>query len=246
MILSHSRKFIFIKTFKTAGSSLEIALTKYCGKDDVLTMLDPPEEELRRKLCGFGAQNFEEPFGNYKAAALARRLLLGRQVERFQEHSSAYMVREAVGEDVWNSYFKFTIIRNPFDRCVSRYFYSREHEWYRPKESRWNTESIDQFFRYNANLINENWKMYTVRDEVIVDFLVRYEALEADLAEVSARIGLTGNIYHELARIRAKADSRPAGARPADLLEPRHRTLISMLCAKEMEMAGYASEPEPT
>ena len=56
MIISHSRKFIFIKTFKTGGSSLEIALSKYCGKGDILTELDPPEEALRRERYGIGAQ----------------------------------------------------------------------------------------------------------------------------------------------------------------------------------------------
>ena len=45
MIISHSRKFIFVKTYKTAGSSLEIALSKYCAKGDVLTPLDGDEED---------------------------------------------------------------------------------------------------------------------------------------------------------------------------------------------------------
>ena len=40
MIVSHSRKFIFLKTRKTAGTSLEIALSKYCGPEDVLAPID--------------------------------------------------------------------------------------------------------------------------------------------------------------------------------------------------------------
>jgi hypothetical protein len=239
MIISHSRRFIFIKTYKTAGSSLEIALSKYCGKGDILTVLDPPEEALRRSRYGIGAQNHERPLRTYGAANLARRFLRGKRLVVYEEHDSAFKVRERIGEEIWNSYFKFACVRNPFDRCVSRYFYSRKYEWSHPKETRWDTESIDAFLRFNPDRINENWNLYTVQDEVIVDFLVRFEQMEADLAVVSARIGLEENIYDEMAAIRAKGGLRPAGTSQEVLLEDRHRTLISILCEKEMVLAGY-------
>ena len=37
MIISHSKKFIFLRTIKTASSSLEIFLSQFCDKDDILT-----------------------------------------------------------------------------------------------------------------------------------------------------------------------------------------------------------------
>ena len=36
MIVSHKHKFIFVKTFKTAGSSIENYLQKYLGSNDIL------------------------------------------------------------------------------------------------------------------------------------------------------------------------------------------------------------------
>ena len=245
MIISHSRKFIFIKTFKTGGSSLEIALSKYCGKDDILTELDPPEEALRRERYGIGAQNFERPLRSYGALALWRRATRGTLRRRFGEHQSAYRVRESVGEDIWNSYFTFTVVRHPFDRCVSRYFYSREREPHVPRESRWHTDRIGEFLRYNPDRIVENWKLYTECDEVIVDFVARYEHLEADLAHVSERIGLPENLADEMAQIRAKGGMRPESATAETMLNDRHRALISLLCAKEMELFGYDRERKP-
>ena len=47
MIVSHKHKFIFVKTVKTAGTSVEIALSRFCGENDIITPIHPPDEELR-------------------------------------------------------------------------------------------------------------------------------------------------------------------------------------------------------
>lgn len=90
MIISHKYRFIFIKTIKTAGTSIEAYLSPYCGADDVFTPVVPPE-------AGHEARNF----GGY------------------YNHMSAWQVRKAVGPDIWNGYFKFCVERNPWDKTVS-------------------------------------------------------------------------------------------------------------------------------
>jgi len=50
MILCHAHRFIFIKTTKTAGSSPEMTLTKYCGPDDIVTPMSPADERKRASL----------------------------------------------------------------------------------------------------------------------------------------------------------------------------------------------------
>ena len=49
MIICHKHKFIFVKTRKTAGSSVEIFLSKYCGPSCVITPLSKEDEILRKK-----------------------------------------------------------------------------------------------------------------------------------------------------------------------------------------------------
>jgi len=38
MIISHRHRYIFIKTRKTAGASVELALVQSCGPDDIMTL----------------------------------------------------------------------------------------------------------------------------------------------------------------------------------------------------------------
>ena len=40
MIISHKKKFIFVKTQKVSGTSMEIALSHSLGRKDVITPLN--------------------------------------------------------------------------------------------------------------------------------------------------------------------------------------------------------------
>ena len=44
MIISHEHKFIFFKPMKVAGSSIEVALSKICGDEDLQTGSEYQEE----------------------------------------------------------------------------------------------------------------------------------------------------------------------------------------------------------
>ena len=50
MIVSHRHRFIFVKTAKTAGSSVELYLRQFCGPDDIVPYLGPDDERLARSI----------------------------------------------------------------------------------------------------------------------------------------------------------------------------------------------------
>src|SRR6266702_2276090 len=120
MIISHKHKFIFIKTVKTAGTSLEVFLSQHCEPDDVLTPFAPPIEGHQPRNHEGSARPISEilriPFGPRSAW----RCLLARH-ERFYNHMPAWLVRLRVPSAVWNSYFKFCVERNPWDKVLSHY-----------------------------------------------------------------------------------------------------------------------------
>lgn len=239
MIISHARRFIFIKTVKTGGTSLEMALSKYCAPGDVLTPLIPEEEQQRQAVSGTGARNYLVPLSEYGLKKRLKRRLLGKREHRFSEHTPGWLARQRLGEDVWNGYFKFTLVRDPFDRCVSRYFYTKKYFDETGAEEVWDRRSFDQFLRYHPELINENWPMYTTKDEPIIDFAARYEHLEADLGEVSRRIGLPQNLYEDMRQINAKSGYRPRGVHARDLIDETQQRLIALVCREEFRAFGY-------
>lgn len=48
--------------------------------------------------------------------------------EFFSAHTTAAEVRRAVGNEVWNSLFTFSVVRNPFDRIASLFLYYKNTE----------------------------------------------------------------------------------------------------------------------
>ena len=58
MIVSHSNKFIFVKTRKTSGTSMEVSLSQVCGPDDIITPISFEDELVRLDMGGTLPQNY--------------------------------------------------------------------------------------------------------------------------------------------------------------------------------------------
>ncbi len=241
MIISHERKFIFIKTKKTAGSSFEIALSKYCGPRDVITPLGPIDEPLRVSNAGKGPSNFHRPLGEHAATSIVRLSLTGKREMKFREHMPAVEVRELVGRKIWDSYYKFTIVRNPYEAIVSRYYHFMKSNNHHVK--RWKVNNFDQFIRYLAHMINENWTIYTESDRLLVDEVLRFEHLEQDALRLTERLGIPRALVDDLRAIKSKGNYRPKDGTADKLIGAAEAAVIRHLCVKEIEMFGYDFQP---
>jgi hypothetical protein len=233
MIISHKHKFIFVKTVKTAGTSLELFLSQHCGPDDLLTPFDSPiERHQPRNYEGSANPTFEIlrlPFGPRSAWKCLR-----ADRRRFYNHMPAWVVRLRVPPAVWNSYFKFCVERNPWDKVLSHYHMHA----YRVGGAL----SLEQYFARGKFPIN--YPRYTdpSGSRIIVDRVLRYENLTEELGEIFARLKLPfgGDLG-----VRKKGHFRTDRTPYQSVFSPEQRQTVERIFAREIQLHGYRFEQNP-
>ena len=223
MIISHRYKFIFLKTNKTAGTSIEIALTKFCGPEDVITPISPEDESIRKLFGYIGAQNYF-----YDENKIGENENKSKENIRFYNHITAKQVREEIGDEIWKNYYKFCVERNPWDRAVSLYFWRYKTEP-RPKFSK--------FIKSNdlMKLKKKGQEIYTINGQVAVDKICRYEDLTEELENVRKHLG----IPERLDLPQAKSQFRKNKQDYRNMYGKKEIDRIAKLFSDEIDLMGY-------
>lgn len=227
MIISHKHRFIFLKTIKTAGTSVEIALSKFCGPEDILATLAKRDEAARAKLGYRGAQNHEAPMAEYHLKDYWRRLS-GRKKKRFVSQSPAIEVRDFLGHEIWEQYFKFCIERNPWDRVLSHYYWRTKD---RPDSDLDSYLASDEIFRLKRHGI----ELYSIDGQPAVDRVCLYESLTDELEAVRQILALP----ESLSLPQAKSGYRKDRRHYRDILTENQKNRIAAVFSEEIERYGY-------
>ncbi len=253
MIISHRLRFIFMHCRKAAGSSIAAALAPHLGPDDLHLGTWPeawaagvaPNRRARRDLrhpaagVSYFGRLLRAPgrLGDpaHRVAALngAQRLAYRKALGHSPEHAHAARVRE-FDPAAWRDYFTFAFVRNPFERAVSDYC------WRIRKTGRRDLgfgEFLDRMARadFSDRAVPrhfDNWPIYTIDDEIAVDFVGRFERLDQDLARVFERIGLPAPA---LPHAKASSDRCPA----AGWYGPDERERVERLFRRELAAFDY-------
>jgi hypothetical protein len=151
MIISHKQKIIFIKTKKVSGTSFEIALSKFCGDDCVITPIG--DTTLRKKLVEREAINFKKPGCH------------------FFNHQSAGNVRKHIDKKIWNEYKKVSMCRNPFDMVISMFFYRNRMAKNKIDNKKINVMNDIKVVKQNLEIAPPN----------LIDVFLKYENIEEDI-----------------------------------------------------------------
>ncbi|MCE9633965.1 MAG: sulfotransferase family protein [Methylophilales bacterium] len=200
MIISHKYRFIFVKTAKTAGTSIEVFLSQHCGKSDILTPIAPPiESHTPRNHAGF------------------------------YNHIPAHEIRQIIGTQVWDSYFKFCVERNPWDKVLSGYFFWKN----------WKFENMT-FERYLANgVFPVNYIRYTEPDnpqQIMVNEVLRYEQLTEDLGRTFKQLGIP---FSGSLGVNAKSEFRKDKRHYRDIYTTEQAAIVEKAFSQEIAMHGY-------
>ena len=229
MIISHTHKFIFLKTSKTAGTSLEIAVSKYCGTDDIITPISPVDEEIRRGLGFRTAQNFIVPLHRYSVRNWLDAFKKGGRL-RFYNHMPAWEVRRIIGGAVWESYYKFCFERSPWERFISMYYWRFKQE---PRPT------ISEFMESGALdiLKQKGAGIYMINGRIAVDKIYRFEDREEALEDIRERLGLPEALSLPKAKSGFRADRRPYH----EILSSDEIQRIAEKFSDEISRFGYSS-----
>lgn len=194
MIVSHSRRFVFVHIHKTGGESVTAALMPYLDAADLVmhhTYKRLPRDERRR-------------FTRYRT---------------LEKHSTVLVIQEALTPEDWRDFYKFTFVRDPIDRVISYYNYCARqtairarvrpgHALYhtprgrRKDPFRWpavrairRTQSFSDFIRDETALSDPGMRtqyefLRGVDGSISLDFVGRFESFERDFRIVQGSLDI--------------------------------------------------------
>jgi Sulfotransferase family len=232
VIVSHRHRFVFLKTRKTAGTSIELALAEICGPDDIVTPLAADDDALRAQHEALRGPSARRPQHYLRDSELPLRaarpdgLVPPRRDVDYYEHIRAPRARRYLGKALWQSYFKFTFERNPWDRLVSHYAFLR---------SRGTEGSFEDVVRTQLGRRAQNHLVYMKQGELLVDYVGRYETLEHSLAEALTRAGVSERVSLPRANSQTRGDRQSY----TTFYDASLRDYVAELCAPEIERMGY-------
>jgi hypothetical protein len=213
MLISDSRQFIFVLIRKAASSSIQ-------------SMLAPHAPEPQRgRLLHLGSR-----------AGLVR----DYRKHAFRTHDPILAARRRMPADRFERYFKFSVVRNPWDRLVSEYEYilSRPEHGRHARVAR--QGGFEGFVRmqiprkdaYQANMLCDG------SGTLLMDFCGRFESLDEDWRTICSRLDIP---HRELPRRNTTRHRHYRDYYTASL-----RELVAQHWRRDIALFGYTFADEGT
>ena len=206
MIVSYRKKFLFVHIYKTAGTSITDSLARYCYR---------PGSTRPSNWMAFLSTDW-------------------KKIHRtpIKKHATALEIRDALDRGIFDSFFKFSFVRNPWDWQVSLYHFILDRPHNPGHEATKAMGSFRNFvlsregseFTQTSCLVDESGNL-------LVDFVGRFEKLEEDFQAVCHRIGISVGLPH--INKMDRTDYR-------DYYDEETRELTARLYAEDIERFGYS------
>ncbi len=162
---------------------------------------------------------------------------------KYPKHATAVEVKGVVGDPMWEEYFSFAFVRNPWDLMVSSYgwWLQKAHKW---EKFHLNVREIEQMgsfaafmhSRYGRRMLNRSegsiFDWISEDGKIIVDFVGRFECLQEDWDKVCEQIGAPRSQLAHMNRTERKASYR-------EYYSAETRQIVADRFHKTIEMFGY-------
>src|ERR1043166_8681682 len=201
-MISFEKKFLFVHIPRAAGNSIQTVLGKYA--DDEIVSLRGEQDGIER----FGLRN---PKYNLK------------------KHSTLAEYHRALGDQKFRELYKFTCVRNPWERMISYYFRPT-----RPTQQ-WDRQSFKEMVQ-RAVSVSDYLRLTESDADPFgnVDYVMRFENIEADFRHVCAAVNVPAA---QLPRY-----NRAARDAYATYYDDELREFVRPEFAAEIERFGYTFE----
>lgn len=173
MIISHSKRFIFVHNYKVAGTSVRSILNPHGNWSfRASTHLDKI-----KILMGI----YPKVYSN-----------------QFYGHSTLLDLKKRIPGRIFSSYFKFGFVRDPWDWQVSLYMFMLQQKDHPQHKIVSSMKSFDEYieWRVNKDLKLQKAFFYDEEGACLADFLGRYESLRSDFKVVREKMGIKSDLPH--------------------------------------------------
>ena len=205
MLVSYHKKFLFVHIFKTAGTSITDSFARFCYR---------PGSSRPSNWMAFLSTNW-------------------KKIHRvpIKKHATALQIQAAMDREIFDSFFKFSFVRNPWYWQVSLYHYILD----RPKNpGHEETKKMGSFrnfvfsreklsFTQTSCLVDESGNL-------LVDFVGKFENLDQDFHSICRKVGISACLPHINKSKRTDYQ---------DYYDAETRDLTARLYAEDIERFGY-------
>lgn len=113
------------------------------------------------------------------------------------QHLYAKHIKMEVGSDIFAKYFKFAIVRNPWDKAVSQYSYMQHRKDLRKYIGMGKRDSFKKYLYLIKHKTHVQWDhqykfVFDNNGDLMVDFLGRFENFEQDLNYILTHLNIRG------------------------------------------------------
>jgi len=194
-----------VHIFKTAGTSITDSLARFCYR---------PDSTRPSNWMAFFSTNWTK---------IHRKPI--------KKHATATEIRDSLDREIFNSVFKFTFVRNPWDWQVSLYHYILENPENHGYEETMKLGSFRNFvfsreklsFTQTSCLVDESGNL-------LVDFVGKFENLDQDFQSICRKVGIAACLPHINKTKRTDYQ---------DYYDAETRDLTARLYAEDIERFGY-------